>query len=99
MAAEEPSMFGGRTGGLMTATLVTGGVDGSPAAITPPKFTVTDTRLNNGRRLIVAAAPKGYLGGAESQTRWQAALRVNGMPNRPVRICLCRLPSEIESAG
>jgi hypothetical protein len=57
MAAEEPSMVCGRTGALMTATLVTGGVDGGAYRDPPPKFTFTDTRLNNGLRLIVAAAP------------------------------------------
>jgi hypothetical protein len=71
-------MVCGRTGALMTATLVTGGVDGGAYRGPPPKFTYTDTRLNNGLRLIVAAAPKGYLGGAEGQTRSQAALRVHG---------------------
>ena len=71
-------MVCGRTGALMTATLVTGGVDGVAYRDPPPKFTFTDTRLNNGLRLIVAAAPKGYLGGAEGQTRLQAALRVDG---------------------
>jgi hypothetical protein len=64
MAAEEPSMVCGRTGALMTATLVTGGVDGVAYRDPPPKFTFTDTRLNSGLRLIVAAAPhRGRRGG------------------------------------
>jgi hypothetical protein len=43
MAAEEPSMVCGRTGALMTATRVTGGVDGVAYRDPPPKFTFTDT--------------------------------------------------------
>jgi predicted Zn-dependent peptidase len=45
----------GRTGRLTTtATLVTLALAVSPAAITPPKISFTDTRLSNGLRLIVA---------------------------------------------
>ena len=41
-------MVCGRTGALMTATVVSGGVDGVAYRDPRPKFTFTDTRLNNG---------------------------------------------------
>ena len=53
----------------MTATLLTGGVDGVAYRDPPPKFTITDTRLNNGPRLIVAAAPQRACDGSSSSTR------------------------------
>src|SRR5678815_2538794 len=49
------SMAGRRSGRLtITAVLVVLALAVSPAAITPPKISFTDTRLSNGLRLIVA---------------------------------------------